>query len=873
MATFTSLLVGTYDISSGVIDSGDIIYAYLCETFNCSSGTYIASSVGSQSLSYGGDTWTDTSNGTNCYDAGCDTGQFKIQFDYNSDYNGFPILFLVDSVNHGIIPQVGVGVNAAQVACNNFFECDLQTPNASFSIPGPTHTLSLNSSSTQTILDTETLDLSWTISETSDGYGNESMYWSDGGETTGVYVSGMDWTIKRGTTNLDETTYSDLTSNTSIEQDLTINFQPSDIINNVQSEQYTVKLKTKVTSLNDYNDGFFHFAQNTYTINVTNNNYITPITVCGDEDATNYVCLNTMYGADTDYCPNGGCDFGSCTADMWNTYPNVVNINNNLCNYQPGAVLSVTNLPGTLVVGVDGLGSYDDNGIILWEYNFNDGNIVNRNTGQLYYHTYTSTGTKTIELRVLDTDGVWSDIVTSDIDLNLCGCTDALADNYSSAANTEDGTCLYSGCSYTDAEIPFCQSDSCGFADGTLSCAMSWPCSGYVPETNSICLNTTPTYDDLSSVTDDGSCTFNIYQNPNYAGVITNYITDTENASNYITDTGITGIDLGHDNLDAQISSSLNSNYNLTISYFDDIRRVIEETECPDFCDPAGTSDASNSNYCSEQLCNSWHSGLMQDTDCTGYCIGTEDADGGCVPHDCPTHCASTYCDIGGASECCTSLGASGADSCTTAISCASQHTADWCDSTVHTCCSDCTGEGCCASEYTYNLLDATALAAQCLSSGNGYCDQCCEEGDCAQYYEDISTQFADVNLPVQSLGNSSAPTPSFFGFVADEPKWLDDALDLDTTFTAGDKIIGKRYDESDGSIMSGGHAPAIFGMCPPNMNLGANCDNFVCPSTPTNMWRNPQNCNNPNALRRLIPGRGYSYIGTNTGNLSFPDN
>ena len=49
---------------------------------------------------------------------------------------------------------------------------------------------------------------------------------------------------------------------------------------------------------------------------------------------------------------------------------------------------------------------------------------------------------------ITDDAGSSSDSDEIEITLNKCGCTDSLADNYVSTADTEDGTCVYSGCSY-----------------------------------------------------------------------------------------------------------------------------------------------------------------------------------------------------------------------------------------------------------------------------------------------------------------------------------------------------------------------------------------------------------------------------------------
>jgi len=882
MAINTSLLIGTYSITNGTTNVGDIIYAYLCHDNSCETGEYIASSVGPQSLTYGDDTWTDTSNGTNCYEAGCISGQFKIQFNYDSTYENKPILFLINSQANGILPQRTEGIDVSQIACNNFFSCDTQTPDAVFEVPSPTHTLNRTNSNPVEISDSDNIDLVWNYSGVDDGYGNDDLYWSDGGQTSGVYVSQHTWTIKKNAVNVDETAYSDLTSNTSIQSDLTIRFSPDEIVSNVATEQYTAKLESRVVSLNSFNDAFYNDSSKTYTINVSNSDYITPLTnMCGDETATNYICLNTMYGGNSDYCPGGGCDFGGCASNMWVDDDLIVTIDNSVCNYQPGAVLQVSNAPGSIQVMVSGLGSTDQNGypdIATWYYTFGDGNTVSRNNGNPYVHTYDVAGTYTITLVVTDDAGSSSDSDEIEITLNKCGCTDSLADNYVSTADTEDGTCVYSGCSYVDADVPFCSQNSCGYQNGTLSCANSWPCSGTAPDTNSICSNTTPTYPDLSSVTDDGTCTFTIFVDPDYTGVITNYILSTE-VSEYITDTGITGTPLGHVNLDAQIRDRMDTNYSSNfVPYFDDVRVKVEEQEGPDFCNPSGSSDASNAGYCDNSICKGYHLNLMEEASCSGVCTPPVDSvdDVSCVVLDCGAggHCASTYCDIGNASECCTSLGTSGADSCTTAISCASQHAGDWCPSADSQCCGGCTADDgtCCASHYPYRYVDLAGLAGACLGQGDGYCDTCCLVDDCTEFYEDISTQFASVVLPLLSKQSETDPVPSWFGYVADEPQLLDDVLEFTGPFSGGDMIIGRNYDEDTGEVL-GGFSPARFDICPPNQNMGANCDNFVCPASPTMMWKNPSTCFNPNAMRKLIPGRGYIYLGQNAGNLSFINN
>ena len=76
MANNTSFLVGTYSITSGTVNPGDIIYAYLQ-----GQNEYVASSVGPQSLTFDGDSWEDTSGGQNCYQNSCASGEFIIKFE------------------------------------------------------------------------------------------------------------------------------------------------------------------------------------------------------------------------------------------------------------------------------------------------------------------------------------------------------------------------------------------------------------------------------------------------------------------------------------------------------------------------------------------------------------------------------------------------------------------------------------------------------------------------------------------------------------------------------------------------------------------------------------------------------------------------
>tara|TARA_Y100001963_G_scaffold65356_1_gene91105 strand:- start:3901 stop:6606 length:2706 start_codon:yes stop_codon:yes gene_type:complete len=897
MANNTSFLVGTYSITSGTVNPGDIIYAYLQ-----GQNEYVASSVGPQSLTFDGDSWEDTSGGQNCYQNSCASGEFIIKFDYDESWEGRTIKFVVDSVNHGILPQVGVGVNSSpnQIACNNFFACDSpQTPSITFTIPEPTHTLNMSNSSTIDMNDNQTQDLTWGYSGVDDGYGNDDLYWSDGGQTTGVYVSNHTWTIKKNGSNVTESSYSDLTNNTSIQSDLTINFQPDLIVSNIESDQYTVKLKSRVTSLNTYNDGYWHESEKQYTINVANNDYITPLTdVCCNPTATDYICLNTNQGGNTDYC-TAGCDFGGCTDGLYTSDPLILTCTTdevNDCNFVPGTPdLNVTYTPGNTVVIIGGGTSTDPNGTgdlryfnyeIKNEAGATEATYQKSNAGN-FTHTFGSAGSKTISLYTEDYAGWTSETVTTDVTITVCGCTDSsgFASNYNPLANLESGTCQYTGCIYPDADNWIC-----------ISNPDIWPCAENPPAVDGTCssLNGMSYYADnhedywesfVYHIDDDDSCTFPPdYVDPGYTTVITNYIEagDDNSQTNFEVIHGESTYTLSAPDLDSQLKTRIDSNYSANFkTYFPEIIPEIKTQECPTYC-----WDGSNStSYCTQTECNSWHDGLMLDSACTGLCDGG--TEGGCSALDCASDCASTYCNLSG-NDCCPEVGTAGADSCTTESSCISQYSQHWCDNSTSRCCGSCTANdgSCCASYYTYNLVDASALASQCYSSGNGYCDTCCDSGDCSDFYEDISTQFASVQIPIllktTGAGTPQNPIPEYFGFVADEKGFLDDVLNFDS-LSQGDQIIGWRYDD-DNNRIAGPPAVATVSFCPAGATVSETSPQGQACGTGSYTCVNDENigpngeyrwmitgiCNNPTTLKELIPGRGYVILTNNSGNLSF---
>ena len=940
MAIHTMVMTGTTLLFGGTRHNADHVYAYLCHDMNCDSGEFVASSGNNHGLptyvdyslypwsnveneTYGpAVAWEDTSAGFNCYDGICSDGQFKMQFTYDSVYDGMPVLLLEWSGNHGFLPQSGQtdAINNPfgndlppmgyysdgndQNACNNIIQCTDQAPMVGTYLPSINFNLYV-SNPTVTTNDDSPINLQFPITSLNDGYGNNYLSVNEDVDSAiGQYIEGQLWEVKKNNVSQNVSDYLSYDGSPLTDENhkiynngvggASVVFTPDEIVSNIALEMYTLKLTQTHKSLNDYHEGTIDAysrkqRNKTITITVINSDYITPLdNVCCDPTATDYVCLNSMYGNDSNYC-NSGCDFGGCSDNMYVDDPLIISCgtpNVNYCNYVPGLPdLNVTYTPGNINVIVNAQGSTDPNGLgasdlRYFYYNMGDGTQYTKTNDGNFSHSYALAGEYTITLQTEDYAGAQSEVVSETVNITVCGCTDPNASNYNPVANLEAGTCQYDGCVYPDADNWICDDEN---FNNIFPCILNPPpvdgaCSSLNGEEYHLPDHVDYWQSFTYHVHDNDTCVFPPdYVNPNYTTVISDYIVAGNQGytDNFQVTLGPETYELSAPDLDTELKNRIDTSYSINFKpYFPEIIPDIKTQECPSYC-----WDGSNAtSYCTNASCLGWHLNLMEEEDCNGLCVYDSAGDGTvtCTPLDCQTDCSSTYCDIGNTQACCPSVGTDGDNSCISEDNCLAQYPQEWCDSDTSYCCSNCTETdgSCCSDYYDHNLETDGDLADKCLDMGNGYCDTCCEEDDCSEYYEDISTQFADVTLPILPLGNPSFPSPSYIGYVADDTNWIDDALSFDGVWQPGDIIVGSNYDETTGEILPS--LPAVFNQCPWGASLGPNCDNEFCPPNPPGpppfQWKNPVNCNSPLRLKKLVPGRGYIVFAANGGNISFND-